>query len=105
MAPLVPAARAPAFAQRFLAAQPAPVFGMGFALAQRAVVRREERAARWRLELAETRTHPFQLAKIFPALFPAVHSVQQNATNRPGPVPPRYPAVESCGWSAVGQAF
>ena len=27
----------------------------------------EERAARWRLELAETRTHPFQLEKFFPA--------------------------------------
>jgi len=26
---------------------------------------REEREARWRLELAETRTHPFQLAKFF----------------------------------------
>jgi hypothetical protein len=28
-------------------------------------IRREEREARWRLELAETRTHPFQLAKFF----------------------------------------
>jgi hypothetical protein len=37
---------------------------MEFASARRPVVRREEREARWRLELAETRTHPFQLAKI-----------------------------------------
>jgi hypothetical protein len=26
---------------------------------------REERETRWRLELAETRAHPFQLAKFF----------------------------------------
>ena len=32
--------------------------------AQRVALRGEEREARWRLELAETRTHPFQLAKI-----------------------------------------
>ena len=32
--------------------------------AQRVAIREEEREARWRLELAETRTHPFQLAKI-----------------------------------------
>ena len=28
-------------------------------------ISREERETRWRLELAETRTHPFQLAKFF----------------------------------------
>ena len=65
----VPAVRVPAFAQRFSAAQPAAALGMEFAPAQRSVARREEREARWRLELAETRTHPFQSAKIYP--FPA----------------------------------
>jgi len=50
---------------------------MEFASAQRPVVRREEREARWRLELAETRAHPFQSAKIFLACFPPVRSVQQ----------------------------
>jgi hypothetical protein len=50
---------------------------MEFASAQRPVVRREEREARWRLELAETRAHPFQSAKILPACFPPVHWVQQ----------------------------
>jgi len=30
-----------------------------------AFLRREERETRWRLELAETRAHPFQLAKFF----------------------------------------
>ncbi len=61
--------REPAFAPRLSAAQPTAAFGMEFASAQRPVVRREvrreEREARWRLELAETRTHPFQLAKFF----------------------------------------
>ena len=69
--------RVPAFAARFSAAQPKAAFEMEFALAQRPVVWREEREARWRLELAETRTHPFQSVKIFPACFPPVHSVQQ----------------------------
>ena len=32
--------------------------------AQRVAMRPEEREARWRLELAETRTHPFQSAKV-----------------------------------------
>ena len=77
LAPLAPAVRVPAFAQRFSAAQPAAALGMEFAPAQRSVARREEREARWRLELAETRTHPFQSAKIFPACFPPVRSVQQ----------------------------
>src|SRR4030095_13326276 len=67
LASLVLAVRAPAFAQRFSAVLPAAGFGMEFASAQRPVVRREEREARWRLELAETRTHPFQSAKILPA--------------------------------------
>jgi len=50
--------REPAFAPRLSAAQPTAAFGMEFASAQRPVVRREEREARWRLELAETRAHP-----------------------------------------------
>jgi hypothetical protein len=50
---------------------------MEFASARRPVVRREERAARWRLELAETRAHPFQSVKICPARFPPVRSGQQ----------------------------
>jgi hypothetical protein len=77
LASLVPAVPVPAFARRFSAAQLATVFGMEFAPAQRPAVRREEREARWRLELAETRTHPFQSAKVFPACFLPVHSVQQ----------------------------
>ena len=32
--------------------------------AQRVAIRPEEREARWRLELAETRTHPFQSTKV-----------------------------------------
>jgi len=67
----------PAFAPRFAAAQPMPAFGMEFASAPRPVVRREEREARWRLELAETRAHPFQSIKVFPACFPPVHLVEQ----------------------------
>ena len=77
LAPLAPAVGVPAFAQRFSAVQPAAAFGMEFASAQRPAARREEREARWRLELAETRAHPFQSAKIFPACFPPVHWVQQ----------------------------
>ena len=74
--------RVPAFAPRLSAAQPKTAqpkaaFGMEFASARRPVVRREEREARWRLELAETRAHPFQSEKIFPACFPPVHWVQQ----------------------------
>ena len=66
-----PAARAESVAApRFSATQSAVAFGMEFALAQQAVARREEREARWRLELAETRAHPFQSAKVFPAYFP-----------------------------------
>jgi hypothetical protein len=75
VAPLAPAVGVPALAQRFSAVQPAAPFGMEFALAQRPVVRREEREARWRLELAETRTHPFQSAKIFPTCLLPVRSV------------------------------
>jgi hypothetical protein len=71
------AVRVPAFAPRFPAAQPKAAFGMEFASAQRPVVRREERETRWRLELAETRAHPFQSAKNFLTCFPPVHSVQQ----------------------------
>jgi len=71
------AVREPAFAPRLSAAQPTAAFGMEFASAQRPVVRREEREARWRLELAETRAHPFQSAKGFPACFPPVHWVEQ----------------------------
>ena len=32
---------------------------------QGVAIRQEEREARWRLELAETRAHPFQSAKFF----------------------------------------
>jgi len=64
--------REPAFPPRLSAVQPTAAFGMEFAS-----VRREEREARWRLELAETRAHPFQLTKIFPVCFPPVHWVQQ----------------------------
>ena len=72
----------PAFAPRLSAAQPTvaqptAAFGMEFASAQRPVVGREEREARWRLELAETRAHPFQSAKIFLACFPPVRWVGQ----------------------------
>ena len=67
----------PAFALRFAAAHPTAAFGMEFASAQRPAMRREEREARLRLELAETRAHPFQSAKIFPAYFPPVRWVQQ----------------------------
>ena len=55
------------------AAQPKAAFGMEFASARRPVVRREEREARWRLELAETRAHPFHSTKVCfcPAALPA----------------------------------
>ena len=69
--------REPAFPPRLLAAQPTAAFGMEFASAQRPVVRREEREARWRLELAEMRAHPFQSAKVFLACFPPVYWLQQ----------------------------
>ena len=75
--PLALAVAVPAFPERFSAVQPAAAFGMESASAQRPVVRREEREARWRLELAETRTHPFQSAKIFPACLPPVRSVRR----------------------------
>ena len=75
LVPLAPAVAVPAFAQRFSEVQPATAFGMEFASVQRPAVRQEEREARWRLELAETRTHPFQSAKILPACLPPVRSV------------------------------
>ena len=75
LAPLAPAVGVLAFAPRFSAVQPAAAFGMEFASAQGAAARQEEREARWRLELAETRTHPFQSAKIFPACLQPVRSV------------------------------
>jgi hypothetical protein len=71
------AVRVPVFAPRFPAAQSKAAFGMEFASAHPREVQREEREARLRLELAETRAHPFQSAKIFPACFPPVHWVQQ----------------------------
>jgi hypothetical protein len=45
----------------------APMSPQQAAPPQRVALQGEEREARWRLELAETRTHPFQSAKFFPA--------------------------------------
>ena len=57
---------------------------------------REERETRWRLELAETRAHPFQLAKFFQAA-PSVSPKECAASRHRGSVLFRSAAAESFG--------
>jgi hypothetical protein len=63
--------------------------------AQGVAIQPEEREARWRLELAETRTHPFQSAKVcFCLAEPPVSPKECAALSHLGSVQFRFAAMK-----------